>query len=230
MITMLNPNAIQPGSITQDMIDASVLDAKQNITDESLATTSKEVVGAINELFNGGVKDKSIEVGKLAQAVQDTLGMVGTNVKVLPASTDLLSSNLEEGIWIVDCSKMKNAPSGFARYEIALLIVNSDRVVMMGTEASGDGYPVVARRGLKGNEWGTHTMISVKFYSFLSAVQEALATKLDNTAGAVGANNIADGAVTKANIASEVLDEISVKLDNTSTLTDTEVNNIWDNN
>ena len=81
MVTMLNPNAIQPGSITQDMIDAPVIDAKQNITDESLATTSKEVVGAINELFNGGVKDKSIGVGKLAQAVQDTLKMVGTNVK-----------------------------------------------------------------------------------------------------------------------------------------------------
>ena len=78
---MLNPNAIQNGSITQEMIDTSVLDAKQNITDESLATTSKEVIGAINELFNGGVKDKSIGIGKLTQAVQDTLEKVGTNVK-----------------------------------------------------------------------------------------------------------------------------------------------------
>ena len=66
MVTMLNPNAIQKGSITKDMIDASVLDAKQNTTDESLATTSKEVVGAINELFNGGVKNKSIVSDKIA--------------------------------------------------------------------------------------------------------------------------------------------------------------------
>lgn len=179
---------------------------KQNKQDTTLETSSKEVVGAINELFNGGVKDGSIAASKLAQAVQDTLGMVGTNVKELPAGTDLLSADLEDGIWIVFCSKMTNAPSIFARYEIALLIVNSNRVVMMGTEASEEGYPVVARRGLKGNEWGTHTMISVAFNSFRSAVQETLDTKLDNTAGAVGAKNIADGAVTNAKIADKSVD------------------------
>ena len=224
------------GEITKEKLSLEVqailndVANKQNKQDNTLATTSKEVVGAINELFNGGVKDKSIEIGKLTQAVQDTLGMVGTNVKVLPASTDLLSSNLEEGVWIVDCSKMKNVPSDFARYEIALLIVNSNRIVMMGIEASEEGYPIVARRGLKGNAWGTHTKISEAFYSFMSAVQEALATKLDNTTGAVGTNNIADGAVTKEKIASLVLNEISAKLDKASILTDTEVNNIWDNN
>ena len=31
---MLNPNAIQKGSITKDMIDASVLDAKQDVIDD----------------------------------------------------------------------------------------------------------------------------------------------------------------------------------------------------
>ena len=66
MVTMLNPNAIQNGSITQEMIDASVLDAKQNITDNTLQTTSKKVVGAINEVYNGGVKDKSIVSDKIA--------------------------------------------------------------------------------------------------------------------------------------------------------------------
>ena len=100
IITMLNPNAIPEGSITQEMINAPVLDAKQNITDESLTTTSKEVVGAINELFNGGVKDKSIEVGKLAQAVQDTLGKVGMSVKKIEKDTDL-NTIIEEGMYIL---------------------------------------------------------------------------------------------------------------------------------
>lgn len=235
------------GEITKEKLSAEVqaiLDDvanKQNITDESLATIAKTIVGAINEVYKGGledasiatskiedgavttdkiadtavtedklasqsvsskkIKDATIGASKLEQAVRDTLRMVGTNVKELPAGTDLLSPNLEDGIWIVFCSKMTNAPSIFARYEIALLIVNSDRVVMMGTEASEEGYPVVARRGLKGNEWGTHTMISVAFNSFRSAVQEALYTKLDNTAGAVGVKNIADGAVIGAKIA-----------------------------
>ena len=31
---MLNPNAIQKGSITKDMIDTSVLDAKQDVIDD----------------------------------------------------------------------------------------------------------------------------------------------------------------------------------------------------
>lgn len=35
------------------MIDASVLDVKQNITDESLVTIEKTIVGAINEVYNG---------------------------------------------------------------------------------------------------------------------------------------------------------------------------------
>ena len=65
MVTMLNPNAIQPGSITQDMIDAPVIDAKQNITDESLATIAKTIVGAINEVYNGGLKDASIATSKI---------------------------------------------------------------------------------------------------------------------------------------------------------------------
>ena len=97
---MLNPDAIQDGSITQEMIDASVLNAKQNITDDSLTTTTKTIVGAINELFNGGVKDKSIEVGKLAQAVQDTLGKVGMSVKKIEEDTDL-NSIIEEGMYIL---------------------------------------------------------------------------------------------------------------------------------
>ena len=33
MATMLNPNAIQKGSITKEMIDVSVLDAKQDVID-----------------------------------------------------------------------------------------------------------------------------------------------------------------------------------------------------
>lgn len=34
MATMLNPKAIQKGSITKEMIDASVLDAKQDVIDD----------------------------------------------------------------------------------------------------------------------------------------------------------------------------------------------------
>ena len=198
---MLNPDAIQNGSITQEMIDASVLNAKQNITDESLATTSKEVVGAINELFNGGVKDKSIEAGKLTQTVQDTLGKVGMNVKVLPDGTDLLSEDLEEGIYIVDCSKMTNVPSSITKsaydYALSLLIVDREhkRVMLFGLDNNSTKYPTGAYRHLVQKSW-QNTPNSI--YSKLTSLELG------------------------------VID--SVKKQDLLELTDTEVNNIWDNN
>ena len=181
---MLNPNAIQEGSITQEMIDASVLGAKQNITDESLATTSKEVVGAINELFNGGVKDKSIEIGKLTQAVQDTLGKVGASVKVLPEGTDLLSKQevKETGLYLAIANgTYKNFPPLAAHNSPVLLIVTNNG---QHRYAFGQNNFWLTFNFSYGGPWRGHNMEQ----------------------------------------------SIENKVDNTSTLTDTEVNNIWDNN
>lgn len=60
------------GEITKEKLSAEVqaiLDDvanKQNITDESLATIAKTIVGAINEVYNGGLKDASITTSKIA--------------------------------------------------------------------------------------------------------------------------------------------------------------------
>ena len=59
------------GEITKEKLSAEVqaiLDDvanKQNITDESLATIAKSIVGAINEVYNGGLKDASIATSKI---------------------------------------------------------------------------------------------------------------------------------------------------------------------
>lgn len=59
------------GEITKEKLSLEVqailndVANKQNITDASLATIAKTIVGAINELFNGGVKDKSIATSKI---------------------------------------------------------------------------------------------------------------------------------------------------------------------
>lgn len=59
------------GEITKEKLSVEVqailndVANKQNITDESLATIAKTIVGAINELFNGGVKDASIATSKI---------------------------------------------------------------------------------------------------------------------------------------------------------------------
>ena len=50
MATMLNPNAIPKGSITQEMIDASVLDAKQDVIDD--LDTIREGAKIGNEAFD----------------------------------------------------------------------------------------------------------------------------------------------------------------------------------
>ena len=174
MATMLNPNAIQKGSITKDMIDASVLGVKQNTTDESLATTSKEVVGAINELFNGGVKDKSIEIGKLAQAVQDTLGKVGMSVKVLSSGTDLKTVE-EAGVYILSGLKdYLNYPNKWEHYNTSILIVSGDGnnynkgKTIIGFQ-SGSDYPFAAT--LRNNEW-----IETDLYTVLTNIKKDVTT------------------------------------------------------
>ena len=184
---------VKAGAVTKAKLSTEVqaiLDDvanKQNITDESLATTSKEVVGAINELFNGGVKDKSIEVGKLAQAVQDTIGKVGMNVKVLPAGTDLLSPDFEDGIWIVDCSKMTNVPSSITKsdydYALSLLIVDREhkKVMLFGLDTNSTKYPTCAYRHLAQKSWN-NTPKSI--FSELSSLQLSVIdkqNKQDNT-------------------------------------------------
>lgn len=174
MAIVINPNAIQKGSITKEMIDASVLDAKQNITDESLATTSKEVVGAINELFNGGVKDKSIEIGKLAQAVQDTIGKVGASVKVLSSGTDLKAVE-ETGIYILSGLKdYLNFPNKWEHYNTSILIVSGDGnnynkgKTIIGFQSGGQ-YPFAAT--LRNNEW-----IETDLYTVLTNIKKDVTT------------------------------------------------------
>lgn len=170
---------------------------KQNKQDNTLATTSKEVVGAINELFNGGVKDKSIEVGKLAQAVQDTLKMVGTNVKILPKGTDLLSDNIEEGVHIL-------LPTGSGTYPnfpysmnlhpgaTAILVKAGDSSIILGVDmSSSDELPLLLKRRNGGNWYGTS--ITNKFNS-----------KLNASAGSVKTTNLANGAVSLDKLASSI--------------------------
>lgn len=178
------------GEITEEKLSAEVqailndVANKQNITDESLATIAKTIVGAINELFNGGVKDASIGVGKLAQAVQDTLGKIGMNVKVLPEGTDLLSQQeiRETGLYLtISDGTYKNFPPFTDKSSPVLLIVTNN-----GTHryAFGQKNFWLAFNFSYGSSWYGYDMENV----------------LENKVSVV------------------------------NSLTDTEVNNIWDNN
>ena len=59
------------GEITKEKLSVEVqailndVANKQNITDESLATIAKTIVGAINEVYKGGLKDASIATSKI---------------------------------------------------------------------------------------------------------------------------------------------------------------------
>lgn len=192
------------GAITKEKLSAEVqailndVANKQNISDATLATIAKTIVGAINELFNGGVKDKSIEIGKLAQAIQDTLKMVGTNVKEVKSGEDLFS--LEDGIYSLNGSTYTNYPIGipFDVSSVCILVVthSNQRATLYGVDGSHSSptLPLVAIGDLTNKRW-----TGGSFYSFFASDYE-VGHKLDQ------------------------------KLDNTSSLTDTEVNNIWDNN
>ena len=256
---------------------------KQNKQDNTLATTSKEVVGAINELFNGGVKDKSIGVGKLAQAVQDTLGRVGMNIKVLPKGTNLLSADLEDGIWLVtEPNNYTNPPSWFSGNSIALLVVDktTNNVILIGHDGSSNELPAWASRYLsstsswrgagkdleeifakkyeivarilpkKSNlyddtiEEGIYALYA-DYYAYenfpngMNRERPALLLRMANMFCIIGADGNTSNpypfyawryAGMSSWSATPLSDRLNEKIDNTSTLTDTEINNIWDNN
>ena len=87
---------------------------KQNKQDSTLETTSKEVVGAINELFNGGVKNNSITTEKLKdQAV----------------TTDKIADNS------ITMSKLKKALSSFP--DIGMAVYHQMKVVLSGYGIKG---------------------------------------------------------------------------------------------
>lgn len=178
--------------------NASEVVDKQNKQDTTLETTSKEVVGAINELFKGGVKnnsitteklkDQAVEYAKLSASIRSTLDMIGTNVKVLSSGTDLKKVT-EAGVYILSgTATYLNEPKNWEHYNTSILIVTGDNSnsynqgkTIIGFQ-DGSRYPFAAT--LRNNEW--------------------IETDLDTALGG--------------------------KLDTTSTLTDTEINNIWDNN
>lgn len=94
------------GEITEDKLSVEVqailndVANKQYITDKTLQTTAKTIVGAINEVYGGGLADNAVTETKLAQSIQTILGMVGTNVKEIDADTNL-NDLKEEGIYVL---------------------------------------------------------------------------------------------------------------------------------
>ena len=136
-------------------------------------------------LYSG--RKRYIEAGKFTQAVQDTLGKVGMNVEVLPDGTDLLSEDLEEGIYIVDCSKMTNVPSSITKsdydYALSLLIVDREhkRVMLLGPDTNSTKYPTCAYRHLVQKSWqNTPDSIYSKLMSLQLGVNDSVKKRDDN--------------------------------------------------
>lgn len=180
---------------------------KQNKQDDTLETTSKEVVGAINELFNGGVKDKSIDASKLAQAVQDTLGKVGMNVKEINTDTDL-NDLKEDGLYLL------SAGHSYTNYPLSDGETTSKNFVYLR-------FPAILISSQKTEAYVEQIVFSVSEIMSLPLIRKreyfkSITTWLDWT------NDM------MYNMWQGVND--SVKKQDLSALSDTEVNNIWDNN
>lgn len=199
-------------------------DTKQNITEETLSTQTKSIAGAINEIFGGGVKDKSINASKLAQAVQDTLGMVGTNVKVLPAKTSLTSQTLEDGIWIVlPNGNNHNPPSWLYGYHIALLVVSqsNDSVMILGVDGSKERLPAFAVRRYNSTNWEGSMLLS-------GAAGGVKTANIED--GAVTEDKIVDGSVTENKLGARILHAINGAAQKVFVSTALEVIELTDNN
>lgn len=208
------------GEITKEKLSVEVqailddVSNKQNITDENLATIAKTIVGAINELFNGGVKnnsitteklkDQAVEYAKLSASIRSTLDMVGTNVKIINEDADL-NTLTEDGLYLL------SAGHSYTNYP------NSDGA------SSGVMYPNAA--SLLIVSYGhtettlTQLLVSVSNSYFFPMIR----CRSNYGNGWANWNN---------DLMYPLYDEAhnSVKKQDLLSLTDTEVNNIWDNN
>lgn len=210
------------GEITEEKLSTEVqailndVANKQNKQDNTLATTSKEVVGAINELFNGGVKnnsitteklkDQAVEYAKLSASIRSTLDMVGTNVKIINKDTDL-NTITEDGLYLL------SAEYSYTNYPLSDGASSSYYVWL-----NDPALLIVSRRF-------TEAQISQVVLSVSNAIKLPLAR-----------NRSYDGRKWfdwTDDIMYEVYRDAivnSVKKQELLELTDTEVNNIWDNN
>ncbi len=100
---------------------------KQNKQDTTLETTSKEVVGAINELFNGGVRDKSIDVSKIADTAVTKDKLANNSV-----TTDKIADNS------ITMSKLKKAKSSFP--DIAMAVYHALQITLKDYHQTGSVY------------------------------------------------------------------------------------------
>lgn len=121
------------GEITKEKLSAEVqaiLDDvanKQNITDESLATIAKTIVGAINEVYKGGLEDASIATNKIED------GAV-TNEKIADnaITTDKIADNS------ITMSKLKKARSSFP--DIAMAVYHALQITLKDYQKTGSVY------------------------------------------------------------------------------------------
>ena len=170
MLTMLNPDAIQNGSITQEMIASG-----------------------------------QVTLEKLTKAVQDTLGKVGTNVKEI--SYESLGNKIpnmdditETGIYILPNGEKYNG-STYSNLPVDLRYSNVKLLIVSPTSQSGGPQ--------------RQTLIAINNSSLVG-----ICTREANMTGFVSVPFYH----------TSIQSAIEGKLDSTSTLADTEVNNIWDNN
>lgn len=188
---------------------------KQNKQDNTLATTSKEVVGAINELFNGGVKDNSItteklkdqavEYAKLSASIRSTLDMVGTNAKIINENTDL-NTITEDGLYLLSAGhSYTNFPLSDGGSGVNVVLLNEP------------AFLIVSR-------WYSQTKAS----QLVLSVSNTMKFPLARGRAYYGSEWSSWNGDAMYNLWRDVED--SVKNQDLSALTDTEVNNIWDNN
>lgn len=233
--------------------------------------------------------DQLPKIASLETDVTSLLGKVGMNVKVLPKGTNLLSADLEDGIWLVtDPNSYTNPPSWFSGNGIAILAVNktSNNVILIGHDTSSNELPAWASRYLsstngwrgagkgleeifaKKNEIGIKKLpkntdlyddtaiengilytLYVDYYGnphpFYTNFPEkmnngrpALLFRVDDKVCIIGADSKKDfpfyawrnvGELKMWSYTS-IADQFNYALQIGSYLTDTEINNIWDNN
>lgn len=289
------------GEITKEKLSLEVqailndVANKQNITDATLATQAKTIVGAINELFNGGVKDTSIAGAKLEDAAVTSTKIaartiIGDNIQNKTIRTEQIADNaittenikeyavtsdkikdgsitgykipneaiLERhlGYWSVTKNKIAEGQVSLDKLAFAV----QDTLKMVGTnvkeisyKSMGDKIPNIddiTETGIyilpNGEKYNGSTYSNLPVDLRYSNVKLLIVSPTSQSGGpqrqtliAINNSSLVGICTREANMtgfvsvpfySTSIQSAIEGKLDNTSSLTDTEVNNIWDNN
>lgn len=144
------------------------------------------MVQYISPILTGIVTTDKIADKAVTRAILDdaVVGQID-KFQVLPENTNLLSSSIAEGVYLVRGYKYQNFPQGFYTSAPSLLIVGEYDRLLIGRDNSSSGYPIIARKTSGMTTWSASPVIHNELASKQNSTDNTLTTTSKTIVGAI---------------------------------------------